>query len=62
MKGEEAVTTNNSEAREDLLPKYTASERPVTRGTRIAFQLWVICLLFTLVVTLTLYLIDKFTG
>jgi hypothetical protein len=44
---------------DELLPRYSASEQPVTRGYRIAFQIWVICFLLTLVVTLALYLFDK---
>ncbi len=43
----------------DQVPAYSASERPVTRGERVAFQLWVVCTLLTLVGTLTFYLIDK---
>jgi hypothetical protein len=46
----------------DQVPAYTASGRPVTRGERVAFQIWVVCVLFTLVVTLVLFLIDKFRG
>lgn len=44
----------------DLVPAHTASGRPVTRGERIAFQVWVVCVLLTLVITLGLFLIDKF--
>lgn len=50
----------------DQLPRYTASEQPVSRAYRIAFQIWVISVLLALVVTLALYLFDKiyyaFTG
>jgi hypothetical protein len=50
----------------DELPRHTASEAPVTRAYRIAFQVWVLSVLLTLVVTLALYLFDKiyfaFTG
>lgn len=50
----------------DEIPRYTASGAPVTQGYRIAFQVWVISVLLTLVVTLALYLFDKiyfaFTG
>ena len=46
----------------DLLPRYNASDFPVTRFTRWAFQVWVICFLFTLIFTLGIYLIDKFQG
>jgi len=31
----------------------------VTRGYRIAFQVWMLCVLLTLVVTLAFYLFDK---
>lgn len=43
----------------DEIPKHSASAAPVTRAYRIAFQIWVIAVLLTLVVTLLLYLIDK---
>ncbi len=43
----------------DELPRYSASEQPVTRAYRIAFQVWVIAVLLTLVVTLALYLFDR---
>jgi hypothetical protein len=43
----------------DTVPAYTASGRPVTRGERIAFQLWIVCTLLTLVVTLLFFLVDK---
>jgi len=48
------------------LPRYTASGAPVTRGDRIAFQVWLVCVLLTVVITLLLFLFDKiyfaFTG
>jgi hypothetical protein len=44
----------------DQLPRHPASEWPVTRGYRIAFHVWMLCMLLTLVVTLALYLFDKF--
>jgi hypothetical protein len=58
------VATTNVETRtpapqDDVIPKYSASGQPVTRGYRIAFQVWVLCVLLTLVVTLALYLFDK---
>jgi hypothetical protein len=43
----------------DEVPRYTASGAPVTRAYRIAFQVWVVSVLLTLVVTLALYLFDK---
>lgn len=46
----------------EALPCYSAGDFPVTRFTRWAFQLWVVCFLFTLVFTLIIYLIDKFMG
>ncbi len=44
---------------EDLLPRYSASEQPVTRGYRIAWQLWVLICLLTVVSALIFFLIDK---
>lgn len=44
---------------DEMLPRHSASEHPVTRAYRIAFQIWVICFLLTLVVTLGLYLFDR---
>lgn len=44
---------------EASLPAYSASGVPVTRPYRVAFQIWVICFLLTIVVTLVFYLIDK---
>lgn len=44
---------------DDVLPRHSASEAPVRRLDRIAFQLWVICVLLTLAITLVFYLIDK---
>jgi hypothetical protein len=43
----------------DEIPRHSASGAPVTRAYRIAFQIWVVSVLLTLVVTLLLYLIDK---
>ena len=43
----------------ETLPRHSASEAPVRRADRIAFQVWVLCVLLTLVITLILYLIDK---
>jgi hypothetical protein len=64
------MTTHNSATPtpggNDQLPRHTASEGPVTRSQRIAFQIWVISVLLSLVVTLGLYIFDKiyfaFTG
>jgi hypothetical protein len=42
-----------------VLPRHSASEAPVRRLDRIAFQVWVICVLLTLAITLVFYLIDK---
>ena len=41
------------------VPRYSASGQPVTRAYRIAFQVWVTCVLLTVVITLSLYLFDK---
>jgi hypothetical protein len=50
----------------DQIPRYTASGAPVTRADRIAFQVWLVCVLLTVVITLLLFLFDKiyfaFTG
>jgi hypothetical protein len=46
-------------ADDDTFPKYPASERPVRRWDRIAWQLWVICVLLTVAITLIFFLIDK---
>jgi hypothetical protein len=44
---------------DEVFPLHAASEAPVRRADRIAFQVWVVCVLLTLVITLVLYLIDK---
>ena len=41
------------------IPRYPANGQPVTRAYRIAFQVWVMCVLLTIVITLSLYLFDK---
>jgi hypothetical protein len=46
-------------ADDDVLPRHSASEAPVRRMDRIAFQVWVVCVLLTVAVTLVFYLIDK---
>jgi hypothetical protein len=46
---------------EEIFPRHSASEAPVRRWDRIAFQVWVVAVLLTLVVTLSLYLYDKIT-
>jgi hypothetical protein len=46
-------------ADDEVFPRHSASEAPVRRLDRIAFQVWVICVLLTLTVTLVLYLVDK---
>jgi hypothetical protein len=43
----------------EQLPAYPASDRPVTRGDRIAFQIWMLVVLLTVVIALVLYLFDK---
>ena len=44
---------------DEVFPRHSASEAPVRRLDRIAFQLWVICVLLTLAITLVFYLIDR---
>lgn len=39
--------------------KYSASERPNTRGERIAFQLWIIMFLLMIMFTLINYLVTR---
>jgi hypothetical protein len=56
------MVTNNTAPTpptDDTLPRYSASEQPVTRGSRIAFQVWVYAALLTVVIALVLYLVDK---
>lgn len=44
------------------LPRYSASEAPVRRADRIAFQVWVLCVLLTIAITLIFYLVDRLIG
>ena len=46
-------------AADEVLPRHSASEAPVRRTDRIAFQVWVLCVLLTVAITLVFYLIDK---
>jgi hypothetical protein len=46
----------------EVFPRHSASEAPVRRLDRIAFQVWVICVLLGLAITLVFYLIDKLSG
>lgn len=46
-------------ADDEVIPRHSASEAPVRRLDRIAFQVWVVCVLLTLTLTLVFYLIDK---
>ena len=43
----------------EQIPRYSASEQPVTRGYRIAFQVWRLAVLLTVVIALILFLVDK---
>ena len=43
----------------ETFPRHSASEAPIRRWDRIAFQVWVVAVLLSLVVTLSLYLYDK---
>ena len=47
---------------DEVLPRHSAREAPIRRLDRIAFQVWVICVLLTLAITLVFYLIDKLFG
>jgi len=54
--------TNNPAPSPDTneqVPRYSASEQPITRGYRIAFLVWKLAVLLTVVVALTFYLVDK---
>jgi hypothetical protein len=44
---------------DDEYCRHPASDAPVRRGDRIAFQIWVVCVLLTVALTLVFYLIDK---
>lgn len=44
---------------DEVFPRHSASEGPVRRLDRIAFQAWVVCVLLTVAVTLVFYLVDK---
>jgi hypothetical protein len=43
----------------EQVPAYSASERPATRADRIAFQIWIVIVLLTVVIALVLFLFDK---
>ena len=57
--GEAATVVVVDQPPADQVPAHTASGRPVTRGERFAFQVWILGVLLTLVVTLLFFLIDK---
>lgn len=46
-------------ANNEPLPRYSASERPATRGDRVAFQIWIILFLLVIVFTLINYLLSR---
>jgi len=46
-------------ADDEVFPRHSASEAPVRRIDRIAFQIWVVAVLLTVAITLVFYLIDK---
>ena len=46
-------------AADELLPRHSASEGPVRRLDRLAFQVWVVCVLLAVAITLVFYLVDK---
>ena len=46
-------------ADDEVFPRHSASEGPVRRADRLAFQVWVVCVLLTVAVTLVFYLVDK---
>jgi hypothetical protein len=51
--------TNTPAPQNEQVPAYSASERPVTRADRIAFQVWMVVVLLTVVIALVLFLFDK---
>ena len=46
-------------ADDEVFPRHSASEAPVRRTDRIAFQVWVVCVLLAVAMTLVFYLVDK---
>jgi hypothetical protein len=44
----------------ETTPVYSASGKPVTRGTRVAFGIWMTFFLLTIALTIMMYLFDKF--
>ena len=46
-------------ADDEVFPRHSASEAPVRRTDRIAFQVWVVCVLLAVAITLVFYLVDK---
>ena len=44
---------------DETLPRHSASEAPVRRLDRIAFQVWVASVLLVVAVTLVFYLVDR---
>jgi hypothetical protein len=54
---ERQMPTHDYDANLPPLPQYSASERPVTKGDRIAFQVWVVFFLLTIAFTLLQFLI-----
>ena len=53
------ATNSEPTPQNEQVPRYSASGQPVTRGDRIAFQIWFLCVLLTVVITLALFLFDK---
>jgi len=45
---------------DSVYPQNAASDQPVTRGMRIAWTIWVLAFLGSIVLALILYLADKF--
>ena len=50
---------NPTPAHDEPFPQYSASEAPIRRTDRIAFQVWVVSVLLAVAITLVFYLVDK---
>jgi hypothetical protein len=51
------VSEHDYDANLPPVPQYSASERPVTKGDRIAFQVWIIFFLLTIAFTLLQFIV-----
>jgi hypothetical protein len=51
--------SNPTQTESPNVPAYSASGKPVTKGDRLAFKIWTIFVLITLLGTLTMFVFDK---